>query len=669
MFGRQKRLEAAAKAAAQEVVKSLDTRNPALAKIWPGFKNRDEYNNGYKQIPNIYAVINAVSRRVAQLPVKFYKPGGETEIQAPRAQELMARPSVGMDRAKLFEAIVINKEISGEWLLVKSEEQRRGLPQELKVFPASRYEPKYRAGAFVGWEVRPDKRDPFVVLWDEVVYDRYYNPWDDLRGLSPMSVARLSAETEYSARRYNKTFFDNDASPGKTYTTDEWLDDASYQRLKQQLIDDRMGVEEAHKGLILEGGLTPVTDAFSQKDIQFIEQFRLTLQDICSVYGVDPAIIGHEEMSKYASVKEARRYFWTDKIIPFAQGIARTFNAMLFSDLGFEMHFDFTGVDALNDVVLEKADAATKFAALGYTRNEINEVLGLGFPNEPQHDEPAPAGRAPQAMGAGAQRAIDPARIEGKDTSLAVEALRGMKWKDVDAKVRPAIGKMNARLRNYFYEVRQKLLKQLTNKEHTALLVKGPDDINVEGAFNEEKLQRIFNEFITTGAMLGYKDIVGATGSEVPEAVMMLVAKRGKRVKEVVENARKEVLAGVQEAVREALSEQLTETETAALLVDKLSGKIDNVKNRSRTIARTEVHGAFSEGRHDGMEESAPAYHRWISSRDSEVRDSHDWLDGEKVPWGQAFSNGLMYPGDPNGAADEVINCRCVEEPIYEGEE
>lgn len=665
MFGSKKRLEAVAKAAVQETIKSLDTRNPALAKIWPGLQRADEYNNGYKQIPNIYAVINAVSRRVAQLPVKFYRPGGDEEIEAARARALIERPSLGMDKAKLFEAIVINKEISGEWLLIKDQEAPRGIPRTLKIYPASTYEPKYRDGAFVGWEVKPPNRSPFIALWDEVVYDRYYNPWDDLRGLSPMTVARTSAETEYSARRYNKVFFDNDASPGKTYTTDEWLDDASFQRLEQQLINDRMGVDQSHKALILEGGMKPTTSAFTQKDIQFVEQFRLTLQDICAIYGVDPAIIGHEEMSKYASAKEARRYFWTDKIIPFANSIANTFNAMLFTAAGVEMRFDFSGVDALNDVVLDKADAAVKYAQLGYTRNEINEALDLGFPVAPRHDEPAPMGSAPTSPAA----PKDVAPHTSVEKGPAVEALRGMKWKEVDAQVRPAIGKMNRRLRNYFYEVKQKLLKQLTGKAQDAVLVKGPNDINIEDAFNEDKLKRIFNEYITTGAMLGYKDIIGETSEEVPQSVAVLVATRGQRVKEVVKNARKDVQQGVQEAIGEALEAQLTETETAELLIDKLGKKIENVRNRSRTIARTEVHGAFNEGRHNGMDETEPVAHRWISSRDADVRDTHMDIDGETVPWGQAFSNGLMYPGDGSGPAEEVINCRCIEEPIYEGEE
>ena len=50
----------------------------------------------------------------------------------------------------------------------------------------------------------------------------------------------------------------------------------------------------------------------------------------------------------------------------------------------------------------------------------------------------------------------------------------------------------------------------------------------------------------------------------------------------------------------------------------------------------------------------------WVAVQDGETRDSHAITDGEEKPINMAFSNGLMFPGDPNGSAEEVINCRCV---------
>lgn len=38
----------------------------------------------------------------------------------------------------------------------------------------------------------------------------------------------------------------------------------------------------------------------------------------------------------------------------------------------------------------------------------------------------------------------------------------------------------------------------------------------------------------------------------------------------------------------------------------------------------------------------------------------HPELDGESVPLGEPFSNGLQYPGDPTGGVDQVAGCTCL---------
>lgn len=86
-------------------------------------------------------------------------------------------------------------------------------------------------------------------------------------------------------------------------------------------------------------------------------------------------------------------------------------------------------------------------------------------------------------------------------------------------------------------------------------------------------------------------------------------------------------------------------------------------KNRAMLIARTEGHRVAVSASFDAMKEAADVIEikkQWCATLDDRTRESHRMLDGELVDLDEEFSNGLMYPGDPNGDPEEVINCRCV---------
>ena len=87
-------------------------------------------------------------------------------------------------------------------------------------------------------------------------------------------------------------------------------------------------------------------------------------------------------------------------------------------------------------------------------------------------------------------------------------------------------------------------------------------------------------------------------------------------------------------------------------------------KNRAKTITRTEGHRilckATADAQHKAKEKGADVVKQWDSTLDGATRDSHRAVDGEIAELEDTFSNGLEYPGDPKGKAEEVINCRCA---------
>ena len=104
---------------------------------------------------------------------------------------------------------------------------------------------------------------------------------------------------------------------------------------------------------------------------------------------------------------------------------------------------------------------------------------------------------------------------------------------------------------------------------------------------------------------------------------------------------------------------------------------IEKWKTRARTVARTEVVGAYNGGLYDSFAMIVAAdpdtkwVKRWLATEDKRTRPDHVTADGQVVPWSQPFTVGgfpMMYPHDPQGPPQEVINCRCTMLLEVEGE-
>ena len=89
------------------------------------------------------------------------------------------------------------------------------------------------------------------------------------------------------------------------------------------------------------------------------------------------------------------------------------------------------------------------------------------------------------------------------------------------------------------------------------------------------------------------------------------------------------------------------------------SVEVNIEKARARTIARTEINGAKNDVAFHTIQDLGIEKKQWSSSEDMRVRPSHASVNGEIVGINEYFSNGLLYPCDPDGPADEVCNCRC----------
>lgn len=118
------------------------------------------------------------------------------------------------------------------------------------------------------------------------------------------------------------------------------------------------------------------------------------------------------------------------------------------------------------------------------------------------------------------------------------------------------------------------------------------------------------------------------------------------------------------EKLNSAITQGVLQGETIDEIAERLAEVTDMNMNSAVRNAATMTTSAQNGGREDTYkraEDMGIALKRkWIATLDGHTRPTHRICDGEIRAIGQKFSNGLLFPADPNGAPAEVYNCRCV---------
>ena len=121
--------------------------------------------------------------------------------------------------------------------------------------------------------------------------------------------------------------------------------------------------------------------------------------------------------------------------------------------------------------------------------------------------------------------------------------------------------------------------------------------------------------------------------------------------------------------INSAILQGVLQGDSIPNIADRLQQVTDMDRRAAIRNARTMMTGAQNSGRIDAYDRASNLginiQKEWLATLDGRTRDSHAALDGERVDYKKAFSNGLMYPGDPNGDPSEVYNCRCTMVPYY----
>lgn len=556
----------------------------------------------------------------------------------------------------------------------------------------------------IGWwgaGSRQNTKDVRFVRRKDMIHIQFVNPEDFTWGISPLEAAKNVQDAETMAVNWNKSVMFNSGRPSFVLTTDDKLSPNQRREIRDALVES-VSRENSGLPLIIPNGLVPHKLGQSPVDMDYYKSSLLDCYRICSILGVPPAVINILENATLANARTYMRSFYTNSVLPLCELICEAFSHhWIHSRYGpeYRLWYDASSVSELREDLQEKIGMVPVLADKGFSMNEISRFLGLGLPEtEAGHirqfsghiidtagfdfNLPVSPGGAPNPangsqIGQGdnetggtvglrpnvngdpedphAKKPQARKKPYGRKSSVKEsEVMRIWNSLEKDRKIYTSI---------FYPRAKARIAEDIEGL--TALARMSPLEQSVFISSSEAALVKSWTSFVfqmwrdaATMAVSTFEERFGAgskaaTLSEVEETDIERISAAQAAL--IVGTTSHWVLSLVNEALAAGMEEKA--------VVDLVRSKIPEISAfRAEVIVENEVLAGINYGNRIGAIESGVYTEKtWRTQRDNRVRLSHVALEGETKLLSEPYSNGLRYPGDPDGAAEEIINCRCFE--------
>lgn len=547
-----------------------------------------EVTSPYSQSVWVYSCVNTIAQNLQRVPFVLKKDAGALEpdiIDSGPMYDLFLNPNPYMTCKTLIEATFIYFGLRGEafWIL-EGRDNITQIPKEIWTFDPLRFEEvqSKETGLLLGWKYK-GKTDYFFDA-DQIIQFKMFNPYNDLRGISPVEASSLSISQDYQASVFNRSFLKNGATvggfisiPAETELTDEQFD-----RLIKQFEDRHVGASRAHKIAVVEGGGQFTEAKLTQKDMDFMEGKRMTRQEILSAYKVNEVVLGiYTSMRSYEGIKAAHKAFWEECLMPKIEYFQEVLWAKLFSKIGVRRgkgrvwgEFDLANVGPLQSNYQDKIKTAMNMFHMGYPINDINRRLQLGMREVAWGDQWwVPGGFLPVTSIGGGEGKGSEATEEDIGEEVAGKKIAVCSPLDVDFK---------AKVKKFIFEQRKAVIASTLGKKNNRL---GEEK---EYAKLKESIYTLYRDAATAGVFYTNQKEMEEFAPMPMVMSDILLYSESRSV--YITNGFKRI---TEEIVRSA-SESNTSPE---VVVDKVREAFNLLSSKASAMAKNEINSAFQYGR------------------------------------------------------------------------
>jgi len=558
--------------------------------------------------------------------------------------KLMKNVNPVLNRFSLWEETDLCLELTGNayWYIVKGS---LGVPVEIWVVPVPPMKVIPDKEEFIsGYEYKIGFEKSVHYDLDEIVHFKFANPNSPYYGAGPLAAITGMYNIERNMDTFENALFTNSAMPAGILTTDQSLTENEVSRLDTEWESKYRGPKRVGKTAILWGGLKYQSTMLTPRELNFLSGRKVAKETILNAYGQSLGM--YDKDSTRSNSEQAEYTYMKHAILPRLCRMEEKINEKLIPLYGenFFVAFD-NPVPADREFALKERESNLKsnFSSINLERQKAGEeeVSWGDVPLVQQNL--VPLGTVPTIP------------VEDSVATFQQKDFRMAAWKEFVTKAAS------------WEEKWMPILKSLFNAQEVEVLanIKADSVAASKVPFDQRRWIKIFAEKATpitkSSVIAGGQDGLSQAG----KGFDVLSPRVLKFIKSKVFKFAVEVNDTTANALRKTLSAGIQESEGITTLMSRVQTVFTGATTyRSEMIARTEVLSSYNFGTQEGFSQAGLKQNEWLATQDSRTRDSHILLDGEVRNIGEVFSNGLVRPGDFNGAAEEVVNCRCTILPV-----
>ncbi len=503
---------------------------------------------------------------------------------------------------------------------------------------------------------------------DEVCHIKTPHPSDDYYGLSYFLPATKIADILALTETWNLKLLQNDMRPPGVLQYEGTMPKAKADELRHSFEEALSGASNAGRSVILEGGLKWQSAGMSPREADWLSLIKVYLRQVAAIFDIPSELLGDSENKTYSNMKEARKAFYLETVLPFCDYIVDEFNRSVLPKWikNAWLEIDRNNIELIQDDLSEKARLV---GGLGFLT--INEKRAfMGYP-------PVPGGDV--IIGS----LSDVALLSSSESTKKNKELKSHFWADRQRKsvLWSAHKRRTDRMTEKFFVVARSFFRQLSKEiaekinTYPSVSLVQADKILEQREFLElykKNFSKLYKEFllgsIRAGVQAARKDILAIVEEKEDNKPLAWSDEFEKEAERLVTETCSLVAKDIVSRVKDMIQEGQSSSQSVGQLAQNIWDAIEEFSaSRARLWAQTECTKIDNFGQLQGYKISGVEMKGWLCSMLPTSRASHIEADERysenPIPVDEYFEvdgERLAYPGDPAGSPGNVCNCHCT---------